>query len=239
MSAASLFERLKHSFAASAGDVVFGMEDGTVSIFGLVFGVAATTSDRSTVLIAGASGASGAVAAAVSMMAGTYLDVETAKDEARAAALSLQSEIDRDPNTVLERVAGRLRAADLAPDKSQALAEFLRSDRAILKGVASALAAPAEDADGQGPIAQSLWMLLADFLAAAIPIVPFAFLSVAQGRIVSGAVTMLLLVGLGVGRAWIGRRAVVRTVVETVSIGVAAALAGVAIGSAIARAFGG
>ena len=66
---------------ASAGDVVFGMEDGTVSIFGLVFGVAATTTDTKTVLI---SGASGAVAAAVSMMAGTYLDVETARDEGAA-----------------------------------------------------------------------------------------------------------------------------------------------------------
>ena len=232
----SLFKRVKTSFLASAGDVVFGMEDGTVSIFGLVFGVAATTSDRSTVLIAGASGA---VAAAVSMMAGTYLDVETAGDEARAAALSLDAEIDRNPGAVIERMAGRLRAADLAPDKTQAVAEFLRSDRAILKGVASALAAPAEEGDDQGPLAQSLWMLLADFLAAAIPIVPFALLSVGQGRIVSGAVTLLLLIGLGVGRARIGGRGVFRTVVETVSIGVAAALAGVAIGVAIARAFGG
>jgi VIT1/CCC1 family predicted Fe2+/Mn2+ transporter len=137
MGATSFIGRLKHSFAASAGDVVFGMEDGTVSIFGLVFGVAATTSDRSTVLIAGASGA---VAAAVSMMAGTYLDVETARDEARAAASSLESEIDRDPGAVLDRVTGRLRAVDLARDKTQAVAELLRSDRAILKGVAAALA---------------------------------------------------------------------------------------------------
>ena len=82
-------------------------------------------------------------------------------------------------------------------------------------------------------------MLVADFLAAAIPIVPFALLPVAEGRVVSGTVTLLLLIGLGIGRAWIGGRPVVRTMVETVSIGVAAALAGVAIGTAMARAFGG
>ena len=58
------------------------MEDGTVSIFGLIFGVAATTSNPKTVLIAGASGA---VAAAVSMMAGAYLDIETTRDEAKAS----------------------------------------------------------------------------------------------------------------------------------------------------------
>ncbi|MDR3407491.1 MAG: VIT1/CCC1 transporter family protein, partial [Methylovirgula sp.] len=56
-------------------------EDGTVSIFGLIFGVAATTTSTKAVLIAGASGA---VAAAVSMMAGVYLDAETTRDEVSA-----------------------------------------------------------------------------------------------------------------------------------------------------------
>ena len=42
---ASAWTRIKASFRASFGDIVFGMEDGTVSIFGLVFGVAASTTD--------------------------------------------------------------------------------------------------------------------------------------------------------------------------------------------------
>src|SRR5690349_1758897 len=75
-------ERIKASFKASFGDIVFGMEDGTVSIFGLVFGVAASTSDTKVVLVAGMTGA---ISAAVSMMAGAYLDAETARDQARAA----------------------------------------------------------------------------------------------------------------------------------------------------------
>jgi VIT1/CCC1 family predicted Fe2+/Mn2+ transporter len=69
MTIASL-QQVRKSLVDSAGTVVFGMEDGTVSIFGLIFGVAVTTTDSKTVLIAGASGA---VAAAVSMMAGAYL----------------------------------------------------------------------------------------------------------------------------------------------------------------------
>ena len=76
MNKSSLLGQVKVSLEASAGDVVFGMEDGTVSIFGLVFGVAATTNDRSTVLIAGASGA---VAAAVSMMARTSSTLKQAE----------------------------------------------------------------------------------------------------------------------------------------------------------------
>src|SRR5580658_9667974 len=81
MMIASIWQRLHTSFVASTGTIVFGMEDGTVSIFGLIFGVAATTTNSKAVLIAGASGA---VAAAVSMMAGAYLDVETTRDEMAA-----------------------------------------------------------------------------------------------------------------------------------------------------------
>jgi hypothetical protein len=33
--------RIRRSFLDSVGSIVFGMEDGTLSIFGLVFGVAA------------------------------------------------------------------------------------------------------------------------------------------------------------------------------------------------------
>ena len=58
--------RIRRSFDASVGSIVFGMEDGTVSIFGLVFGVAASAPDSNAVLLAGATGAA---AAAVSMMA--------------------------------------------------------------------------------------------------------------------------------------------------------------------------
>ena len=84
-------------------------------------------------------------------------------------------------------------------------------------------------------LVRSLWMLIADFLAAAIPILPFAFLPVPQGRVVSAAITTLLLVALGIGRARIGGRSTLRTVIETVSIGIAAAVAGVGIGVGIAR----
>ena len=90
MTVASTLQRLHASLIKSAGTVVFGMEDGTVSIFGLIFGVAATTSNTATVVIAGASGA---VAAAVSMMAGAYLDVETTRDALAAKKALAKSDL--------------------------------------------------------------------------------------------------------------------------------------------------
>ena len=53
-SVAAIMQAVRTSFSASFGIVVFGMEDGTVSIFGLVFGVAASAASSRVVLLAGA-----------------------------------------------------------------------------------------------------------------------------------------------------------------------------------------
>ena len=100
--------RLRNSVVNSAGTIVFGMEDGTVSIFGLIFGVAATTTSTKTVLIAGASGAA---AAAVSMMAGTYLDVSTANDRAQAEQQRKRLDIEQHTAREAQDVDARLTAA--------------------------------------------------------------------------------------------------------------------------------
>ena len=220
-------QRLHSSLSNSAGTVVFGMEDGTVSIFGLIFGVAATTTDTKTVLIAGASGAA---AAAVSMMAGAYLDVETTRDKLKAARSS-----ERAATSSLSYLKGRLSEAGLTREQSEALALAVQNDANASGGLLLALRGEPETPFN--PMEQALWMLIADFLAAAVPILPFVFLAVPEARIVSGALTIALLVALGIGRAQIAKRSVIRTVAETVSIGVAAALAGVAIGVLVDRLF--
>jgi vacuolar iron transporter family protein len=215
MQIGSILQRLRVSIVNSAGTIVFGMEDGTVSIFGLIFGVAATTDSTKTVLIAGASGA---MAAAVSMMAGAYLDAETTQDRSDAT-VSGGSDVS---------LSSRLVDEGLTPQQSSALSAAVQGDRNAADGLLLALKGAAKER--LNPVEQALWMLFADFFAAAVPILPFVFLPIGQARIVSGAVTVALLVALGIGRAQLGRRNVLRTVIETVSLGVGAALAGVSIG---------
>jgi VIT1/CCC1 family predicted Fe2+/Mn2+ transporter len=228
----SFLGRLKTSFAASVGDIVFGMEDGTVSIFGLVLGVAATTNDNKTVLIAGASGA---CAAAVSMMAGTFLEIETNLDQARSFGARLDAELKNNPGAVIAHISQRLQNVGLSDADCSQLTEFVESKPSLLRGVAAAITSSAADDPAQSPLAHALWMLAADFVSAAIPILPFAFAPVATARWQSTAITMLLLVALGIGRGKVGNKALGRTVLETVTIGVAAALAGIGIGLVIAH----
>ena len=234
MTIAATWQRLRSSLVNSAGTMVFGMEDGTVSIFGLIFGVAATTSSTAAVVIAGASGA---VAAAVSMMAGVFLDVETTRDTIATKRAALQSELARDANVIAGSLPARLAAAGLTQQQSAALAGAVKHDRAALGGLLLALQGAPEAP--LNPWEQAAWMLLADFLAAAVPILPFVALPIPQARVVSAVVTVALLVALGIGRARIAKRSLIRGVAETVSIGVAAALAGVAIGVLIDRGFSG
>lgn len=234
MTIAATWQRLRSSLVNSAGTMVFGMEDGTVSIFGLIFGVAATTSSTAAVVIAGASGA---VAAAVSMMAGVFLDVETTRDTIAAKRAALQSELARDANVIAGSLPARLAAAGLTQQQSAALAGAVKHDRAALGGLLLALQGAPEAP--LNPWEQAAWMLLADFLAAAVPILPFVALPIPQARVVSAVVTVALLVALGIGRARIAKRSLIRGVAETVSIGVAAALAGAAIGVLIDRGFSG
>ncbi|HTV38783.1 MAG TPA: VIT1/CCC1 transporter family protein [Xanthobacteraceae bacterium] len=231
---AKILKRLRGSLEDSAGTIVFGMEDGTVSIFGLIFGVAATTNNAGTVLIAGASGA---VAAAVSMMAGVFLDLETTRDEMKAKRAALESALAADAASICAELPGQLATAGLTQRQSAALTGAVRNDREALDGLLLALHG-SPDAPAS-PWQQALWMLIADFAAAAVPILPFVFLAVPQARIVSAVVTIALLVGLGVGRGRIAGSAVARTIVETVCVGIAAALAGVAISVLIDRTFTG
>ena len=214
--------RILASLKASIGDVVFGMEDGTVSIFGLVFGVAISTDDPKTVLIAGASGAA---AAAVSMMAGAYLDAESVRDARRARR---DAPIDAAAEQAdLKAVASALARGGMAPaDVRQVTDVLARAPRSVtdLPGEL------AEADDGAGPFAHAFWMFVSDLFAGFTPVLPFALLPMHSARVVSLIVTSVLLVALGVGRGLVAKRSVARATLETFVVAAAAAAAGVAMG---------
>jgi VIT1/CCC1 family predicted Fe2+/Mn2+ transporter len=219
---ASLASHVRASFRASFGDIVFGMEDGTVSIFGLVFGVAATTSDTRTVLIAGLTGA---IAAAVSMMAGAYLDAETARDQARQHADAVRPDVVADDAMRSTLVAHGVPSD--AVDELNALGKrYPQLPRALHLAYDAG-----DDATQASPLAHALWMFAADVVAALVPVVPFALLPMSQARYVSLAATAAVLVLLGIGRAKIGKRRVLSTTLQTLGIAAAAGVAGVLVGS--------
>ena len=229
--AQSFVGHVRQSFHASVGDVVFGMEDGTVSIFGLVFGVAASTDQSSVVLLAGGTGA---IAAAVSMMAGAYLDAESERDRARIIAQKQAEAWEQDAATTTQGLSLHLAAAGIPEAQVEAVREILASNPQVLRVFRTAFMPAAQDPVASSPLAHALWMFIADLCAAFVPVIPFAFLAISDARLVSVLVTALLLVALGIGRGLIGQRNLVRTTLETLTVAAAAAAAGIIIGKIIA-----
>lgn len=227
----SFLSRMKESIHDSSGEIVFGMSDGVVSIFGLVLGVAAGAQSGEVVFLAGATGA---IAASVAMMAGLYLDLESVSDEARVEAERRETEIRSDPFGAVDKLMGVLQGTGLSTKSLNAIRDDMQADPLAIRRIETAISCEEEPpARKISPVVHATWMGIADFVAGIIPVIPFALLPFVEARVVCIAGTATLLILLGIGRAKIGNRNTVRTVLETIAIATAAAVAGVMIGGLI------
>lgn len=226
-----LWLRTTASLRVAIGDITFGMEDGAVSVSGLVFGVSAGTDDSRVVVLAGATGA---VAGAVSMMAGRYLDVQSMGHRSDALLASTRRRVGLHPDAYLGRASARLRAAGFTGDEAQVVVGALRRNPQALADHVIAYELGAVSRPEASPLAHALWMFVADLLAASVPVIPFVLFPLETARLVSLVVTGMLMAVLGVARGRIGGVNVWRTATETMAIAGVAALAGVAIGHLVA-----
>jgi VIT1/CCC1 family predicted Fe2+/Mn2+ transporter len=154
----------------------------------------------------GRTGATGAISAAVSMMAGTFLDIETANDQAASRIAEERARYAADPEKASQDVHRRLVSAGFSDTEAATVAGIMGKHPEIPLKIAAAVDLGAGEATRQNPYVQSAWMFITDLFAAAVPVVPFAIFGLGTARIVSLAVTFALPLILGVGRARIGRR---------------------------------
>jgi vacuolar iron transporter family protein len=158
--------------------------------------------------MSGDAGGTGAVAAAVSMMAGTFLDVESTNDQAAARVADARARYEADPGLQDSDVHRRLVTAGLSDTEAATVAGIVGKHPETSFKLAAGLDLGTDQPARQNPVVQSVWMFFTDLFAAAVPVVPFALFTLAGARVVSLSVTLVLLVLLGVGRSMIGRRRV-------------------------------
>jgi VIT1/CCC1 family predicted Fe2+/Mn2+ transporter len=224
----SFLSRIKESFRDSSGEIVFGMSDGAVSIFGLVAGMVAGAQSGNIIFLAGATAA---VSATVSMMAGVFLDLESEQDEAHVEAEQREAEICRDPECAVNKLMGDLNGTGLSAVSLDAIRIDLQKNPLVIQKFEDVMASEEEaPARKIPPYIHAFWMGIADFIAAMTPVIPFAFLPFEQAKVACIAGTAVLLFLLGIGRARLGKRPVFRTVLETMAIATAAGIAGVIFG---------
>lgn len=176
---------------------VLGANDGLLSNFSLVMGVAGAALSGKSVLI---TGVAGLVAGACSMALGEWLSVQSARELYERQMRVERQEVIEVPEEEAEELALIYQAKGLPEDEAQSLAQR------IIKDETTALDTMAREELGINPeeMGGSPWDAAgASFclfaVGAVIPVAPFFFLSGNLGVAVSAALSALALFGIGAG----------------------------------------
>lgn len=191
---------------------VLGANDGIVSIAGLVFGVAGATTDNTLLF---ATGVAGIVAGAISMGAGEYVSVSSARDVTEALLEEEMREIEEDPEYEKRQLAEIYKKKGLSAETAERVAEELSAHDAFRAHAEAELKIDPEDL--LSPTQAAIASAASFFGGALIPLVAITLppedvkLSVAAGSV------LLSLVLTGYLSAWVGNanktRAILRVVV--------------------------
>jgi VIT1/CCC1 family predicted Fe2+/Mn2+ transporter/rubrerythrin len=210
-------------------DVIFGANDGLVSILALVAGVFGAVTDSRVVLIAGVAGA---VAGTVSMGAGAYVSSkseqevvrkeESRKGGQRASPQEKKAELVKEYEASGFEPQTAAAIADRVADRMEEIAEY---DIGAETGLSS---------DNEWPPAKAgLLTGLSFFVASLIPILPFIFLDVQPAAILAIVGSVLAMFLVGASKAIFTRQSWLRSGLEVMVVGMLAAAATYLIGLAI------
>lgn len=151
---------------------VLGANDGIISTAGLVIGVAAATSSRTAILVAGFASL---VAGAVSMALGEYVSVSSARDTERALIAKEKQELADDPEAELAELAEIYRRKGLSPGTARQVAAELTENDALAAHVDAELGLDPDERTN--PWHAAVASAVAFTLGAALPLAAMYFAS--------------------------------------------------------------
>jgi VIT1/CCC1 family predicted Fe2+/Mn2+ transporter len=208
---------------------VLGANDGIVSTASLVIGVAAASSSRSAVLVAGMAGL---VAGAMSMAAGEYVSVSSQADTERADLEKERRELRDDPSGEREELAGIYVARGLDPELATQVAEQLMDHDALGAHARDELGIT--DTATARPVQAALASAATFSAGAALPLLAAAFAAGGWRVPMVTLVSLLALVLLGVLGARAGGAPIAKATGRVVFWGALA----MAVTALIGKAFG-
>lgn len=215
---------------------VLGANDGLLSNFSLVMGVAGASLAADAILI---TGLAGLLAGAGSMALGEWISVQSSRELQERQIAIEAAELERIPDEEREELALIYRAKGLEPEAADRLADQLLSDRsqALDTLVREELGIdPGELGGSPWTAAITSFGLFA--IGAIIPVAPFIVGSGTLAVVVSIALSAVALFALGAATTLMTGRGVWFSGTRQLVIGVAAAALTFGVGSAIGAAVG-
>lgn len=201
---------------------VLGANDGLVSNFSLVMGVAGAGGDRTAILVAGSAGL---LAGALSMALGEWLSVQSARELYANQIAAEAREIEELPEEEEEELRLIYEAKGVPPEAARDMAHrIITGDRSV------AVATMAREELGIDPdeLGGSAWVAAGTSFAlfalgAVVPVVPFLFLAGSVAIVVSAVLAGLALFGVGAAITLVTGRGVIRSGLRQLAFGLAAA----------------
>ena len=216
---------------------VLGANDGLVSCFSLVMGVAGAEMSSQSILV---TGLAGLLAGAISMALGEWLSVQSSRELYGHQMDIEKAELAAAPEEEKEELALIYQAKGIAPDEALRLAERLVSDPA------TALDTLAREELGIDPdeLGGSAWeAAITSFLlfaaGAIIPVFPYFFAGGMTAVVWSAACSAIGLFGIGAAITLVTGKSVLWSGIRQVLFGIAAAAVTYGIGHLIGVQIGG
>jgi VIT1/CCC1 family predicted Fe2+/Mn2+ transporter/rubrerythrin len=211
-------------------DVIFGANDGLVSILALVAGVYGAITDSHTILVAGLAGA---VAGSISMGAGSYLSSKSEKEVTDKESDRKGIRKKRTPEQEKDELVRFYQARGFTKREAEAIADRVSSRMELEEELSIGEEVGLTSEESWTPTKAGILTALSFAVASVVPILPFAFMGVSAAVVTAAIASIASLFAVGASKAIFTRKSWTRSGLEMMAIGTLAAAGTYAIGLAL------
>jgi len=214
-------------------EIVFGLQDGTLTTAGVLSGLSGALPQRSQVILAALAATA---AGALSMGAGAYLGTKAETDVMEGELKRARADVAEEPYVIQETLLEELAKEGLTREAGYRIVKLLSSAPQALNSTVEAKVYGLSGALKASPLLDGLVMGAAFLFGALVPLLPFFLIaSIDTGLIVAECTAGLALFAVGYFSGWLAERRPWLSGAQFLAIAVGAALAGYLIGIAIAK----
>lgn len=186
-----------HKGGASIRDIIFGMNDGLLSIFSLIAGISGAAVSNAIVLL---SGLAGAIAGAISMAAGAYVSTKAQKEVLERHLDMERKELEILPEIEEEELALVYQLKGIPADSAREIAKNIMSNKEVALDTMAREELGFSPTKMSSPFKAGFFSGISFVLGASLPIFPFIIF---EGRLALYITGILSLGGffiIGAGR---------------------------------------
>lgn len=217
-----------HQQASALSDIILGGQDGLVNVLGVILGIAAATGDAYLILVAGLAAT---FAESVSMAAVAYTSTIADADYYESEREREHRHIQEVPNLEREEIRNIYAEKGFSGELLEGIVETITASPDVWVAVMMSEELQLQPVDRRTALRSAIIVGIAAIVGSLIPLVPFLFVPVSTGILLSIGFSALVLFIVGVVKARMTVGHPGKSGLEMAVIGTVSALVGYAVGA--------